>query len=166
MEFTGAVDTAGNQGDVLYPGTKTGYYDHTYQDYDGAKSIRVLQPCTGNASSFGPNCQWFDNATQLAMVKKRWYSTAEALGDGTVAIIGGFVNGGYINRNYPNTDPDGPGAAENSYEFFPSPDGVATAMPFMRKTSGLNSYPHAFLMPSGKMFLQANYSTSECGSMG
>jgi hypothetical protein len=34
-------------------------------------------------------------------------------------------------------------------------------MPFLCKTSGLNAYAHAFLMPSGNMFVQANYSTSE-----
>jgi hypothetical protein len=71
----------------------------------------------------------------------------------------GFVNGGYINRNFPNTDPDSGGAAENTYEFFPS-NGQAPPMPFMRNTSGLNAYPHTFLMSSGKMFIQANYSTS------
>jgi hypothetical protein len=38
-------------------------------------------------------------------------------------------------------------------------------MPFMRKTSGLNSYAHAFLMPSGKMLVQANYSTSKYSSV-
>jgi hypothetical protein len=31
-------------------------------------------------------------------------------------------------------------------------------MQFMIDTSGLNSYAHAFMMPSGKMFLQANVS--------
>ncbi|OBZ74311.1 hypothetical protein A0H81_05447 [Grifola frondosa] len=39
------------------------------------------------------------------MQRQRWYSAAEPLGDGSVAIIGGFVNCGYINRNYPNVDP-------------------------------------------------------------
>jgi hypothetical protein len=38
--------------------------------------------------------------------KSRWYPGAEPLADGTVVLIGGFVGGGYINRNYPNTDPD------------------------------------------------------------
>jgi hypothetical protein len=32
-------------------------------------------------------------------------------------------------------------------------------MPFLCNTSGLNSYAHAFLMPSGNMFVQANYSS-------
>lgn len=29
----------------------------------------------------------------------------------------------------------------------------------MISTSGLNMYPHTYLMPSGKIFVQANYST-------
>jgi hypothetical protein len=67
-----------------------------YGDTDGGKSIRILNPCTGDASSFSSQCQWFDNATQLSMVKRRWYSTAEPLGDGTVALIGGFSFGGCV----------------------------------------------------------------------
>lgn len=138
-----------------------GSYDATIGDYDGRKAIRVLNPCTGDASTWDDSCQWFDNATLLSMQKNRWYSAAEPMGDGTVAIIGGFVNGGYINRNFPNTDPayEG-GAAEPTYEFYPSL-GNATVMQFMIDTSGLNSYAHTFLMASGKMFLQANISTSE-----
>lgn len=74
-----------------------------------------------------------------------------------------FVNGGYINRNYPNIDPayEG-GAAEPTYEFYPPKSGYTPkVMQFMIDTSGLNSYAHLFLMPSGKIFAQANYSSSE-----
>ena len=91
----------------------------------------------------------------------RWYSAAEALGDGTVVLIGGFTSGGYVNRNMPNTDPtyEG-GGATPTFEFYPS-RGPATVMQFMTTTSGLNSYAHTYLMPSGKMLVQANLSTSE-----
>ncbi|QRW18226.1 glyoxal oxidase [Rhizoctonia solani] len=84
-------------------------------DYDGTKAIRILDPCTTG------NCAWFDNANVLAMQRKRWYSTAEPLADGSIILIGGFVNGGYINRNTPNIDPayEG-GAAEPTYEYWPS----------------------------------------------
>ncbi|KAH0826387.1 putative copper radical oxidase [Lanmaoa asiatica] len=154
----GAVGVGGNIGSVKNS-AGSGAYDATYQDYDGTKAIRILNPCTDADNFASSQCQWFDNATILSMQKQRWYSAAEALADGSIAIIGGFVNGGYINRNTPNTDPayEG-GAAEPTYEFYPS-RGDATVMEFMVTTSGLNSYAHTYLMPSGKMFIQANIST-------
>ncbi|KAI5119539.1 hypothetical protein M0805_008525 [Coniferiporia weirii] len=154
----GAVGALGALGSVN--DGYVGSYDATIGDYDGRKAIRVLNPCTGDPSTWSTNCQWFDNATLLSMQKNRWYSAAEPLADGSVAIIGGFVNGGYINRNYPNTDPvyEG-GAAEPTYEIYPPNGQVATNMQFMIDTSGLNAYAHTFLMASGLMFVQANVST-------
>ncbi|KAG2123080.1 copper radical oxidase [Suillus clintonianus] len=136
-----------------------GSYDATYQDYDGRKAIRILNPCTSANDMSSTQCQWYDDVAVLSMQKQRWYSAAESLGDGSIALIGGFVSGGYINRNTPNTDPATEGsAAEPTYEFFPS-KGVATTMNFMITTSGLNSYAHTYLMPSGNMLIQANFST-------
>jgi hypothetical protein len=132
-----------------------------YGDYDGSKSIRIVNPCTSSDDLNEDTCQWFDNSSILSMQRKRWYASAEALADGSVVLIGGYVNGGYVNRNVPNVDPQTEGgAAEPSYEFFPS-RGEPMDMKFMVTTSGLNAYAHAFLMPSGKMFVQANYSTGE-----
>ncbi|KAJ7599588.1 glyoxal oxidase [Mycena floridula] len=149
----GAITKGGDIGSVKNPDGVSGAFDATYQDFDGAKSIRILDPCTDNS------CQWFDDPSILSMQKKRWYSAAEPLADGSIVLLGGFVNGGYINRNFPNTDPEFEGgAAENTYEFFPS-KGPATRVQFLVDTSGLNSYAHTFLMPSGKMFVQANVST-------
>ncbi|KDQ55294.1 glyoxal oxidase [Jaapia argillacea MUCL 33604] len=133
-------------------------FNAQYGDYDGNKSIRILNPCMGSDLS-SVNCQWYDDPSVLSMQKERWYAAAEPLGDGTVVIIGGFVSGGYINRNVPNVDPEYEGGkAEPTYEFYPS-KGPAQVMQFMIKTSGLNSYAHTFLMPSGKMLVQANIST-------
>lgn len=154
----GAVTVGGGTGSDPYPGNYAGIYDATYQDYDGRKSIRILNPCTDSDDFNSPNCQWFDNATLLSMQEDRWYSAAEPLGDGTIAIIGGFSTGGYINRNYPNDAPDGP-ATQNTYEFFPSNGQPATKMQFLINTSGLNAYAHTYLLASGKMLVQANYST-------
>jgi hypothetical protein len=141
-------------------GSDTPGFDPTYQDFDGTLAIRVLNPCTSTGA-----CQWFDNSTFLQMQKKRWYSTAESLADGSVVLIGGFVNGGYVNRNSPGTAGYDPvlqgGAAEPTYEFYPANGRQAQLMQFMVETSGLNAYSHAFLMPSGKMFVQANLSTSK-----
>ncbi|KAI9449470.1 glyoxal oxidase, partial [Russula earlei] len=142
----------GPGGDNSAPGS-TATFDPIYKDYDGTRAIRIFNSCDENTP-----CTFSDNSTQLA--KRRWYPAAEPLGDGTVVLVGGFVAGGYINRNYPNTDPayEG-GAAEPTYEFFPPGSQSPQIMNFMVKTSGLNSYALTYLMPSGNVFVQANYST-------
>ncbi|KAJ7097790.1 DUF1929-domain-containing protein [Mycena belliarum] len=155
----GAIGPGGNIGSVRNPSGASGAWDAVYQDFDGSKAIRVLNPCT--SAQFGSaDCEWFDQPDVLSMQKQRWYSAAEMLGDGTIVIIGGFVNGGYVNRNTPNTDPtlEG-GAAEPTYEFYPSNGQTPQNMNFMTKTSGLNAYAHTYLMSSGAVFVQANFST-------
>jgi hypothetical protein len=121
--------------------------------------MRILNPCTDSDNFASPQCQWFDEPTVLAMQKSRWYSAAEATGDGEVVIIGGFVNGGYVNRNYPVGDPAANLGAEYTYEYYPPRTDPALTFQFLLDTSGLNAYAHTFLMPSGKMFVQANLST-------
>ena len=156
----GAVGRGGQMGSVN--DGWVGSWDAEYQNSDGRRAVRILDPCTGDADFNSAQCKWFDDASVLAMKVPRWYSTAEPLADGTIALIGGFSTGGYINRNYPNTDPDGP-ASQNSFEFFPSRPGdpeTPPNLPFLTRTSGLNTYVHAFMMPSGQMFLQANVSAS------
>ncbi|KAG5642379.1 hypothetical protein DXG03_002937 [Asterophora parasitica] len=135
-----------------------GTWDSEYQDFDGAKSIRVLNPCTSSDSFASAQCKWFDDPSVLSMNRKRWYSTAEPLADGSIVLIGGFVGGGYINRNTPDTTPV-PEAAENSYEFHPDNGRGAQRMQFLFTTGGLNAYAHAFMLNSGKMLVQANVST-------
>ncbi|KIL62809.1 copper radical oxidase [Amanita muscaria Koide BX008] len=155
----GAVGPGASLGDQLID-PYSASWDSRYQDFDGRKSIRVLNPCRNSDNFNSANCQWYDNPSVLSMQRRRWYSTAESLGDGTITLIGGMVNGGYINRNVPDTDPVTEGlAAENSFEFFP-PKGDPQIFNFLVKTSGLNTYAHAYLMASGRVFLQANISTA------
>ena len=150
-----AVGPGGNNSD---PGSTTAY-DPEYHDYDGTRAIRIISPCDGDPNS--APCAWYDEPNGLQMVKHRWYPAAEALANGTIVLIGGFTAGGYINRNLPNIDPTYEnGQAEPTYEFFPPSAQAPQNMAFMTKTSGLNSYALTYLMPSGKMFVQANYSTS------
>ncbi|KAG6853602.1 hypothetical protein C0991_002925 [Blastosporella zonata] len=155
----GAVGRGGEIGSQVNS-AGSGAWDSEYQDFDGTMAIRILNPCTNSDSFSSSECQWFDNPKALSMQKQRWYSAAEALADGSVVMIGGFVNGGYINRNYPNVDPEFEnGGAESTYEFYPANGRVATTMQFMIKTSGLNAYAHTYLLNSGKMLVQANIST-------
>ncbi|KEP52733.1 glyoxal oxidase [Rhizoctonia solani 123E] len=154
-----AVGPGGNIGSMPNPGGADALYDATYQDWDGRRAIRILNPCSGGSTGTA-QCQWFDNTTYIGMQKARWYASTEALNDGSVVIVGGYTNGGYINRNTPNIDPAySGGAAEPTFEFWPSRGTPAAVMQFMITTSGLNSYAHLYLMPSGKMFAQANFST-------
>jgi hypothetical protein len=140
------------------PGS-TGAFDPLYQDHDGGQAIRIITPCTGDPTQ--APCVWFDALNGPQMAVRRWYAGAEALADGTVVIIGGLTYGGYINREYPNVDPAYEGGnAEPTYEFWPSNGNAPQIMQFLIKTSGLNAYALTYLMPSGKMFVQANYSTS------
>lgn len=112
------------------------------------------------------------------MASPRWYPTVESIADGTLVIVGGSTSGGYINRNTPNTDPtyqgDGSGSIQNldagganpTYEYFPTRTNITAKgsyqgmqmSDFMTKTSGLNMYPHMYLMPSGRIFMNANVS--------
>jgi hypothetical protein len=121
----GAIAPGGGAGSVPAPGGRSSY-DATYMDYDGTKAIRILNPCTGsNQDLVGKaECGWYENANLLSMKINRWYSTAEPLGDGTVVIIGGFSNGGYINRNYPNNDPtfSGGGSVPVSFSLHTTPN--------------------------------------------
>ncbi|KAF9481734.1 copper radical oxidase [Pholiota conissans] len=156
----GAVGPGGNLGSQLNPGGYSASWDATVQDFDGTRAIRVLNPCKNSDSFNSPACQWFDDPTVLSMQKSRWYSAAEPTADGSVVIIGGFVNGGYVNRNFPNVDPEFEGgAADCTYEYYPPTSATPKTFNFLIKTSGLNAYAHTFLMPSGKLLVQANTST-------
>lgn len=145
--------------------TNNPQFDSVYFNQAGQTGVRVLNPltCTGSDAATNPDCQWYDNPAATHLERQRWYSTAESLGDGSVAVIGGYSNGGYINRNYPvENDPVWQGnASQPTYEFWPSRGGDPPLMQFLVDTGGLNSYPHTFLLASGKMVLQANVSTSE-----
>src|SRR5258708_3884881 len=72
----GAVGPHGSLGSQLNPGGYSGSWDSTIQDFDGALSIRILNPCRDSDSFNSSNCQWYDNPSVLSMKKRRWYSAA------------------------------------------------------------------------------------------
>ncbi|GAC98628.1 hypothetical protein PHSY_006222 [Pseudozyma hubeiensis SY62] len=148
----------GNQA-VGYGGAAQAQNLNPYSDYDGTRAIRLLEP--GSQT-------WIDSpSTTVAQVNMlqstRWYPGIEVLEDGSVIVIGGANSGGYINRNTPTTDTVYQnGGANPTYEYFPSKSNANGNLPicnFMSQTNGLNMYPHTYLMPSGKIFMQANVST-------
>ncbi|KAG6847958.1 hypothetical protein H0H93_004643, partial [Arthromyces matolae] len=126
----GSYAAFGGNSAVTRGGDSTGTWDAVYNDFDGRTSIRILNPCSSTDDWTSTKCQWFDNSAVLSLQKRRWYSSAEALADGNIVLIGGFVNGGYINRNYPDTKPT-PDAAENTFEFYPANGRGVTNMNFL-----------------------------------
>ncbi|ORY35349.1 glyoxal oxidase N-terminus-domain-containing protein [Naematelia encephala] len=127
-----------------------------YKDTDGGTAVRMLNPCMDGTCEWIQGDQPFDIADGrtggwLQMTSARWYPTIEVLEDGSMFVCGGDKNGGYVNT----------AAQDNpTYEFFPPKgDGQAIPLQFLSDTLPVNLYPLTWLMPSGKLFMQANLST-------
>ncbi|KAJ6629521.1 glyoxal oxidase N-terminus-domain-containing protein [Mycena sp. CBHHK59/15] len=112
-----------------------------YDDPDGGKSIRELAPTDDG------ECDW---TIAKQMTTRRWYPTVETLEDGTAIIIGGCNDGGYVN----DINQDNP-----TYEFYPS-TGAPITSPFLQNALPINLYPLTWLLPSGKLLMQANWATT------
>jgi hypothetical protein len=63
------------------------------------------------------------------------------LGDGSLIILGGDINGGYVST-YVQNNP--------TYEFFPK-RGAQIRMDFLNATVPMNLFPLTWLMPSGML---------------
>ncbi|KAJ6513221.1 glyoxal oxidase [Mycena sanguinolenta] len=133
------INIGGNSA-VTYGGLNAPASGGPYDDPDGGKSIRTLVPCDDDS------CDWVDAQT---MTTRRWYPTVETLQDGSAIIIGGCDFGGYVN----SAGQDNP-----TYEFFPS-TGNPINSPFLSKTLPINLYALTFLLPSGRLLMQANRAT-------
>lgn len=124
-----------------------------YMNTAGGTAIRMLNTCTDESCEYIQGEQPFnqnngDTGGWLQMTGRRWYPTSETLEDGSIIVIGGDQNGGYVNT----------AAQDNpTYEFFPPRgDGQAIYMSFLSETLPINLYALTWLMPSGKLFIQSN----------
>ncbi|WRT68219.1 uncharacterized protein IL334_005195 [Kwoniella shivajii] len=123
-----------------------------YSDTDGGTAIRMLNPCTDESCEYIQGEGSYSTSAQntggwLQMTGRRWYPMVEALPDGSLIIIGGDKNGGYVNTQ----------AQDNpTYEFFPPRSGDPVDLQFLADTLPVNLYALTWLMPSGKLFMQAN----------
>jgi hypothetical protein len=127
-----------------------------YQNTDGGTAIRMLNPSDDGTAEYIQGSTSYDitqdtGGGYLQMTSRRWYPMVEALEDGSLIIIGGDQNGGYVNT----VAQDNP-----TYEFFPPKgDGQAINLQFLSDTLPINLYALTWLMPSGKLFMQANRSS-------
>lgn len=124
-----------------------------YHNTDGGTAIRMLNPCDDESCSWIQGETSYDITAQntggyLQMTGRRWYPMVEELEDGSLIIIGGDKNGGYVNT---------PAQDNPTYEFFPPKgDGEAVYLQFLADTLPVNLYALTWLMPSGKLFMQAS----------
>jgi hypothetical protein len=156
--FCAAGTQLGNGTWAVFGGNKpvtTGGKDATgpeaYHNLDGGTAIRMLNADDSGSADYIQGAVTYDITQDtggwLQMTSKRWYPTTETLGDGTIVIIGGDINGGYVNTPYQ----DNP-----TYEFFPPREEGAINLQFLTDTLPLNLYALVWLMPSGNLFMQAN----------
>jgi hypothetical protein len=124
-----------------------------YHNTDGGTAIRMINPCDDESCEYIQGETSYDISSPdtggwLQMTGRRWYPMVEALEDGSLIIIGGDKNGGYVNT----------AAQDNpTYEFFPPKgDGQAINLQFLSDTLPVNLYALTWLMPSGKLFMQAS----------
>ncbi|TFK19313.1 copper radical oxidase [Coprinopsis marcescibilis] len=138
------LNVGGNQA-VTFNGEPAATQDGTSAPYfnaDGRTSIRMYTPCdTGD-------CEW---VLSPVPTDQRWYPTLETLADGSIIILGGCRNGGYVN----DAGQDNP-----TYQFFP-PRGNNENIPspVLAATLPANLYPLTWLLPSGKILIQSNWAT-------
>jgi len=127
-----------------------------YQNTDGGTAIRLLNPSDDGSAEYIQGSTSYDilqdtGGGYLQMTSRRWYPMVEALEDGSLIIIGGDKNGGYVNT----VAQDNP-----TYEFFPPKgDGAAIDLQFLSDTLPINLYALTWLLPSGQLFMQANRKT-------
>ncbi|KAJ8463198.1 hypothetical protein ONZ45_g17667 [Pleurotus djamor] len=74
---------------------------------------------------------------------------SETLEDGSIMILGGCNDGGYVN-DARQTNP--------TYEFYPS-RGRPITSPILVNTLPANLYPLTWLLPSGRLLIQSNWAT-------
>ncbi|KAL8291595.1 hypothetical protein RQP46_001853 [Phenoliferia psychrophenolica] len=115
-----------------------------YDDYSGGRATRVITPCANLT------CTWSEDIDGIPL--NRWYPTLETIEDGSVMIIGGELWGGFVNSVSQKQ-------SVATYEFWPT-KGSPINSTFLEDTQPANLYPLTWLLPSGLIFMQANWQTT------
>lgn len=74
--------SAGGNKAVTWGGLNGVNLQAPYYDDDGARSVRLLDPCDDD-----DNCQWAVNPGGALLQAKRWYPTLETLEDGSIIVV-------------------------------------------------------------------------------
>ncbi|TNY18275.1 copper radical oxidase [Rhodotorula diobovata] len=136
------VNIGGNQA-IGYGGLNANPYAAPYNNGDGGKATRRL-----DCDASGGSCEWIDDGSNY-MTTRRWYPTLETLEDGSMIVVGGCDWGGYVNDEGQNNP---------TYEFYPSRGGPI-GLNILTTTLPANLFPLIWLLPSGNIFIQANWGT-------
>ncbi|BGP18930.1 hypothetical protein JCM10213_005483 [Rhodosporidiobolus nylandii] len=135
------INIGGNQA-IGYGGLNANPFKGPYKNGDGGKATRRLDVCDDET------CDWVDDGSNY-MTTRRWYPTLETLEDGSMIVIGGCDWGGYVNDAGQNNP---------TYEFYPSRGGPV-GLNLLTQTLPANLFPLTWLLPSGNIFIQANWGT-------
>jgi hypothetical protein len=159
-----------------------------YKDSDGQQAIRLMNP-TSNAGDLAwiDNAAQMTSHRWYPGIEVMTDGSVLLMGG---AIGGGYINRNTYPFDDPPFQGGSlqsliTGGANPTWEFFPQKGNTPTVNNFMALTNGelhevalmgksfwfhftdivysdkgLNMYPHTYLMPSGKLFMQANYSTT------
>ncbi|KAJ3287500.1 hypothetical protein HDU76_007817 [Blyttiomyces sp. JEL0837] len=104
------------------------------------EGVRLYSP-TGSAGVNGTT-DWEESVGSLHLQVPRWYPTGLQLLNGSIAVIGGETNSN--------------GANQPNVEILPATGTAPINLQILVDTNPFNLYPHAFTLPSGKVFLAAN----------
>jgi hypothetical protein len=120
-------------------------------EQDGMASLRLFASCEYPNSSGHPCNAIYEDLANFRMLERRWYPTALRLYDGTILIAGGTKAGGFYNSKQ---------WTSASFEYYPKKwwqaNNVITPSPFLLRTPPADTFPIAFALPDGKVFLAAN----------
>ncbi|SGY98140.1 BQ5605_C035g11445 [Microbotryum silenes-dioicae] len=122
-------------------GKSTGTKEGSYHEEAGGRSVRLLKPTDDGTD------EWIED--EYGMPINRWYPSVEILGNGTAAIFGGELWGGFVDAKKEKQN-------ASSYEFWPS-RGSLKFSSFLANSGPANLYPLTYLLPDGRVFMQADW---------